>query len=379
LAGEGTAMLRKDQREAKVTLSKPFTTWVKLNAGQPTMVRVLYPESMYPALAKAAAAKQLSAVDRAALVSDTYGLTKIGKVKPSVLLQMMSFAAVETELCVWNALSDAINGVDRGLAASGNDSLHMRFRKWAVSLVAPAIARVGWEKKKDDGHLSTLLRSLLISMLGNISTDDPATLAEASRRFQSMVADLDAGGCGQCKELPSDLKAPVFKMVLRAGGAKEYHQVKKFCAAAKTIAEKKFAYSTLGFTSDAKLKIRTLEWARDELKLQDFFYPMAGVQASGAAGADIAWQFLQDNFVLLAQKLSTASPSLLGAVIRCCCQGKCTSARTAEVAAFFEKPDIAARITKVEKPVMQMLESMRNSAAFIAKLNELEGQAVLSA
>jgi len=379
IAGESVAMLQKDQRTATVTLTKPFDSWVNVNAGQPTMARVLYPEAMYSALSKAASAKQLSAVDRAALVSDAYALTKVGKLKPSVLLQMMSFGSGETELCVWDALSGAILGVNKGLAASGNDALLQRFRKWAVTLVAPAVARVGWESRADDGHLSTLLRSLLITLLGNIATDDKATLAEASRRFQCMVADINAGGCGQCKELPSDIKEPVFKIVLRAGGLEQYQQVQQFCAAAKTIAEKKFAYSALGFTSDPKLKQRTLEWARDELKLQDFFYPMASVQASGADGADIAWKFLQSNFDMLAQKLIAASPSLLSAVIRCCCQGKSTSARTAEVEAFFKKPEVAAKIVKVEQPVQQMLESMRNSAAFIAKLTELEGCSFLGA
>ena len=46
--------------------------WIKLNAGQPTMCRVLYPESMYPKLVEACRTRQLGTVDRVGIVNDAY-------------------------------------------------------------------------------------------------------------------------------------------------------------------------------------------------------------------------------------------------------------------------------------------------------------------
>ena len=41
---------------------------------------------------------------------------------------------------------------------------------------------------------------------------------------------------------------------------------------------------------------RTLAWAVDEVKLQDFFYPIVGVSSSGPEGAAIAWDYFKTNF-----------------------------------------------------------------------------------
>ena len=44
------------------------------------------------------------------------------------------------------------------------------------------------------------------------------------------------------------------------------------------------------------LRFRTLNWAVDDVNLQDFFYPILGVSSSGPEGAAIAWDFFKSNF-----------------------------------------------------------------------------------
>ena len=96
------------------------------------------------------------------------------------------------------------------------------------------------------------------------------------------------------------------------------------------------------------------------VKLQDFFYPMRSVSASGPAGADIAWQFFQDNFERLQAKLDGASPSLMDAVIVCCCKGKLTTDRADEVDAFFA----AHPLPLSSRTIKQTVEDMRLQASF---------------
>ena len=156
----------------------------------------------------------------------------------------------------------------------------------------------------------------------------------------------------------------MFKIVLRAGGKAEFEQVMKFWEITPTNAEKKIAYGSLGSITDPKLKQRVLEWARDDLKTQDFFYPMMSVQGSGPVGADVAWQFVQDNFDKIAEKIGLGSPALLYAVIACCSQGKSTKDRANEVEAFFlEKKK--ALVERCRPKIVQMLERMRNLASFV--------------
>lgn len=353
--------------------SQPFGSWIKLNSGQPTMVRVLYPKNMYDALVQAAADKKMPAVDRAGLVSDAYAFAKIGKIDPATLMKVLSIAKTETEYAVWEVLVTAIRGVDKALQSGDNTEVAGKFRSWvSTELVAQTAERLGWEGKSSEPLLDTLLRSLIISLLGDVAEGNPKLLLEASKRFNAMCANIASGGDGTCAELPSDLKTPVFKMVLRAGGKSEFDQIMKFWSVASTNAEKKLAYGALGSTPSAELKKRVLAWARDDLKMQDFFYPMMSVQSSGPAGADIAWDFLQTNLKNLARKIGLGSPSLLYAVIACCSRGKCTKQRTDEVEAFFAEKDIASLTSRCAPKIKQMLESMRNMATFVSRMDGLK-------
>lgn len=98
----------------------------------------------------------------------------------------------------------------------------------------------------------------------------------------------------------------------------------------------------------------------NEIKLQDFFYPMLSVSTSGKEGLDLTWQFFQDNFDELKEKLKSASPSLMGAVISCCCGGYCSAAKASEIEAFFEDHPLPQNARKIS----QMLEGMRTASKF---------------
>ena len=171
--------------------------WIKLNAGQPTMCRVLYPESMYPKLVEACRTKQLGTVDRVGIVNDAYNLCKIGKLSPATLLQVLTIAEKETEYAVWVALDTAIRGVFKALNSSGDKDKTAQFRKWASSkLIAPIMSSVGWSPKSSDGHDGVMLRALVINLAGDLCEGDPKILMEASKRFNALCVSIANGGDG---------------------------------------------------------------------------------------------------------------------------------------------------------------------------------------
>jgi hypothetical protein len=111
-------------------------------------------------------------------------------------------------------------------------------------------------------------------------------------------------------------------------------------------------------------KLRTMQWAMEEVKIQDFFYPMAGVSRSGKEGALCAWTFFQDNFDRLKGKVKTANPALFSAVIVYCCGGFASLERANEIELYFKNhpvPHSAQRIS-------QMLESIRVNGFFLEKV-----------
>ena len=84
-------------------------------------------------------------------------------------------------------------------------------------------------------------------------------------------------------------------------------------------------------------------------------------------GANTTWQFFQDNFEELKGKLASASPSLMEAVVYCCCRGIATEARADQVEAFF----VAHPLPQCSSGIAQMLEGMRNNGKFFSKLREM--------
>ena len=111
----------------------------------------------------------------------------------------------------------------------------------------------------------------------------------------------------------------------------------------------------------------------EDVKLQDFFYPMLSVAASGKAGMDLCWEFFQTRLPELQAKLKAASPSLMSAVISICCGGFTTSAKADELEKFFKANPMKGQARGVE----QMLEKMRSAAGFAERLRTEKLGAVL--
>ena len=159
----------------------------------------------------------------------------------------------------------------------------------------------------------------------------------------------------------------MYKIVLMNGGAKEYEAVLKSFNDTEDNQERKYAMFSLGATNDPALKKRTLDWAvkSGAVKLQDFFYPLGAVSSNGA-GAAMAWAYFQENFDLIKEKLSKASPSLMDAVIINCISRFCTTARADEIEAYFEAhplPNSARRLA-------QSVENMRTSAQMLEAISK---------
>ena len=153
--------------------------------------------------------------------------------------------------------------MDESLQSGGATSANLlkKFRSFATGMVGQALNFVGWDKKEgsQEGHLDTKLRSLLVSLLADVadlSDDSYHLFKEASSRFNALLEMEDSSA--PCPSLPSDIKQPVFKVMLRGGGAKEYEEVQRLLASCDSIAERKIIYSSLGHTKVRALKQQVL-------------------------------------------------------------------------------------------------------------------------
>jgi puromycin-sensitive aminopeptidase len=357
-AGSDITFMREETATVKVSLDGP-EGWVKLNAGQEVPMRVSCSSKMLERLAIGIKTKSLPVTDRAGLLGDAYALVKAGKMKPEDLIKLLSHYSAETDAVVWESMETVLLGLD-SIMSGGEPDMHANFQAMARKLVQNLLNVVSWESSADDGHLTALLRTTMVNLLAKFCYAEDKVKSEANTRYQKFQEDAS-----DMQALPSDMRASVFKIILKNGGAVEYNAIKSYFTSASDNAERKHVLGSIGNTSDPALKKQTLEWAiSGDIKLQDFFYPIGSVGGSSPEGREIAWQFFQDNFDKIKAMVDKASPSIMGAVIVMCCSGFATQARADEIQNYFE----VHPLPKNARKIAQILEGMSTNAKFLDKL-----------
>jgi puromycin-sensitive aminopeptidase len=345
-------------REKSCTVTIPSKGWVKLNADQQVPMRVQPGQGMLERLSSGIREKTLGPIDRAGLLNDSYALVKSGHMSPEALIKLLVNYKEEDNYIVWEALSQVLGGLDAVL--SDNEGMSLNLKKFAKGFALKLLGKVGWEAKSSDGHLTTLLRGIMVDQLCSYAFDDPDVAKEAKGRFQAFQEDHN-----DVKMLPSDMRVQVFSICLKNGGQKEYDDVKSYFYSATDNAERKHVLSSLGNTPDAKLKLATMDWTTSgDVKLQDMFYAMGSVGRSSREGREISWKYFQDNFDRIRGMLETASPSLMGATIVMCAGAFCSNDKADEIEAFFAAHPLPQCTLKIS----QTVEAMRTNAKFLAAL-----------
>jgi len=356
-AGVSPKALIMDKKQQEFTIPLSSTgDWVKINAGQKALVRVLHTKQMTERLQSGLKTQAVSAVDRAAILLDAYALVKAGHAAPETVIEILRALDNETSSIVWGAMQAVLGGLHL-LLEQVSSSAFEAFKVFGTKLVLSALAKCGWDPKPNESHTDKLLRSSVVTLLDTFCSSDPTVAAEAKRRFDGHFDDPSL--------LPSDYKTTVYKIVLQNGGADEYEKVLKTYYATEDNQERKYAFLSLGSTNSLALKQRTLEWAlfSPDVKLQDFFYPIGSV-VSNASGAALAWGFYKQNFAVIKEKLAKASPSLMDAVIINCISRFCTDDRADEIEAFFKENPLPSSTRRIS----QSLEAMRSNAKMVKAL-----------
>jgi len=345
--------------EAEMTIEVPLsaeTQWVKLNYGQHGLYRIAYPPNMLGHLAAAVTSKSVSPADRAGLLNDTYALAKAGHMDMPVMAKLLAAYSNEDDYSAWDAMHMVIDQLDKVLI--NDPQTYPAFCGFIAKIVTEPYKKIGWDNSPSDGHLDRMLRGTLVSLACKYDVD--GAHAEASKRF-AVFYDGDATA------LPTDFRASAFRTVLKHGGVAEYEKCLELFDRAEDNAQKKLVMHALGSAGSVELKRRTMEWT-ENLKLQDFFYPMRGVAASGLEGQEVAFSYFEEKFCEIKQKLASASPSLLDAVIIFCCGMACSDAALARLTAFFDKNPLPQNQRKIK----QMKENMSNDIKFLKSLKATE-------
>jgi aminopeptidase N len=146
------------------------------NAGGVGFYRVAYdPQTL---AANDAAFASLPDPDKIALLDDEWAFARAGTARLDPYLELAGQMGSDLDARAWEQIIGAFEQLDRDVRAT---PYRKRLEHDARALVRPVAERLGWSPKTGESPTAAALRRAALLALG--AWDDPATIAQARRRF----------------------------------------------------------------------------------------------------------------------------------------------------------------------------------------------------
>ncbi len=240
--GGGAAAAVTDDR-GSATLELRGCGAVVVNPAQTGYYRTYYQGSAFAEVSSAFA--RLPAADQLGLFYDTRALGVAGLVPYSDTYDLAQRTPSDANPLVVEWIAREIAEADLLYAdLPGRDAL----RAYGRELLAPALKRVGWEKRRGEAANDAILRERLIAVLSQLA--DPVVEAEARRLFVSGA-------------IPGALREETLYTVGRGADAAAFDALLAEARAATDTLDLSYLYRALAHARDPGLAARALDLALD--------------------------------------------------------------------------------------------------------------------
>ncbi len=267
------------------TLPKPKNTWVKFNSEETGFYRVDYPAQMLAELHKPIQNKTLPALDRFGLVRDAFALAEAGEFPTTQALNLIQAYNNETDYTVWVELVSGISSVNSLIR---KEEYYPEFEKYCRGVFQKIGQHIGWKAKPKEGHLTSLLRSLILHQLVNFK--DPKAINHA----------LKIGS--DTEKIPADIRSVVYFAIAQNGKLKEHNKFIELYKSSTLNEEQNRLGRALGQFSDPKLLKKSLEFAFSKnVRIQDTAQIFLSVWLN-PQGSRVAWDFTKKNWAELVKR-----------------------------------------------------------------------------
>lgn len=243
---------------SSVTFSAALPT--KINQGQNGFYRTVYDSGSIAAFA--AGMSDYSALDRLGLLSDSFEASKAGYLPLTNSLQLLQSYADENNSAVWDIIAGNLGEIRRVM---DDQTVREYMQPFIIKLTANELRRLGWDEKDSDSHFDKLLRPTIIGL--NVGAEEPATLAECLKRFETMKSPED---------LLADLRGIIYTAAARNGDSKTFDRLLKLHDNTTNSEERLTIAAALTSFKQASLYKKALNFiTTDTVRRQDAMYWLA--------------------------------------------------------------------------------------------------------
>jgi hypothetical protein len=267
---------------------------VVVNAGGWGVFRVSYETEHRLALAEHLA--ELTPLERANLMGDTWATTLAGLTRLEEFLRVSMKLGVEPDPGAWAPLGSSLMLCNR---IAGPDD-RVALRDAVAALVGPLQRRLGFEPIPGEGERTPTLRSLAINLLGTVGADETMR-SEAARRFD---ASPIAGGTSP---IPADIEVAILAVVAHLLRPGDYDAVLARYRAATTPQEEMRSLGTLASFPDTELCLRTFDLAMTEVRSQNGFVVLSALLAN-PVGCQAVWKRITEQWDAILERFPKNAP-----------------------------------------------------------------------
>lgn len=261
---------------------------LKLNYGEGSFLRVNYSVQTLEIFKKAILKKEIDILGRLSLIRDVFALSQSGDLPTPKALDLSFSYQEEDNYSVWVEIASGVGQVDFLLS---NEKFYPEFQKYAHGIFNLIAQKMNWQKKRQEKHTDTLLRSLALYNLGTYG--DKGTIKTAQNLWQEHQNN---------KKIEADLRGVVYNLVAENGGDKEWEIFKRMYKEDSLQEEKNRISRAMSLFKDKKLLKKTLQFALSkDVRFQDAAGIITQV-AGNPMGLNLTWQFIRKNWPILQKR-----------------------------------------------------------------------------
>jgi len=329
--------------------------WAMPNGGGHGYFAWSAPEAWMASLAENAATL-LDADERVALLGDLSLLMTAGELRGDTFLQALSHFGSDPEPQVVSSALEELNGVRPALVP---DSLAGLFAVYVRHTLAPALERVGYERRAGEDETVSTLRGDLLRWLANRGQDERVlTFAEqAAARYLVDSTSVDPG-----------IADAVVSLAAKRGDAKRFADYQSRLEATDVPAIRLRFLSALGAFEDTALASKALAYAvSDHVRPTELFVILRGMGSRNEATGQQLFSWLMLHYDQVATRIPPPAMRFMPLMA-----SGCNAERLAAAQAFYADPK------RVVPGIEKTLERVSDNVHTCISLREREGEHVSS-